>query len=355
MSFHRRTACVLALLLTAFAANALAIAAQSPAATIDPLHAWASGKDPVALESWVNQRLAEEQADIDKLLAVTGPRTVENTLRPFDDAQNQLALSGNNAFLVYSLADTAALRDKGQALTAKISSVATELSLNPKVYAALAAVPLPANDPPTRHYLERSLLEYRLSGVDKDDATRAKIRVLNDKITDLSLKFGRNVADGTLKIAATKAELDGLPADYIALHKPAADGTYTLTTEQPDVMPVLDFAKSPDLRRRMFLAYDDRAYPQNVQVLKDLLTARQDLATILGYAHWADLATADQMIGSAANVQAMLNQVDEASRSAAHTEFEQLLAFAQERVPGLTEHQPIRSALLVRAVPARKV
>jgi thimet oligopeptidase len=333
MSFHRRNAYVLAVLLTALFANAPTMAAQSPA--VDPLHFWVSGNNPAGLESWVNQRLAEEQADIDKLLAVTGPRTVENTLRPFDDAQNLLGLANNNAALAFSLADTAALRDKGQAMTAKISSVNTELSLNPKVYAALAAVPLPANDPPTRHYLERTLLEYRLSGVDKDDATRAKIRVLNDKITDLSLKFGRNVADGTLKITATRAELDGLPTDYIALHKPAADGTYTLTTEQPDVLPVLDFAKSHDLRRRMFLAYDDRAYPRNVQVLKDILTARQDLATILGYAHYADLATADQMIGSAANVQSMLNQVDEASRSAAHTEFEQLLAFAQQREPGL--------------------
>jgi thimet oligopeptidase len=333
MNTDRRSACILAVLLIAFAAIAPKTAAQTPAA--DPLHFWVTGNNPAGLESWVNQRLAEEQADIDKLLAVTGPRTVENTLRPFDDAQNELTLANNNAFLAYSLSDEAALRDKGQAMTAKISSVATELSLNPKVYAALAAVPLPANDPPTRHYLERTLLEYRLSGVDKDDATRAKIRALQDKSTDLSLKFGRNVADGTLKITATKAELDGLPADYIALHKPAADGTYTLTTEQPDVAPVLTFAKSPELRRRMFLAYNQRAYPQNVQVLKDLLTVRQDLATILGYAHWADLATADQMIGSAANVQAMLNDVDAASWSASHKEFEQLLAFARERDPGV--------------------
>ena len=59
-----------------------------------------------------------------------------------------------------------------------------------------------------------------------------KIQALQDKITALSLTFGRNVADGTLKITATQAELDGLPADYIALHKPAANGTYTLTTKR---------------------------------------------------------------------------------------------------------------------------
>jgi thimet oligopeptidase len=302
----------------------------------DPLHAWVQGSDPAALESWVNQRLTAVDADVVKLLAVTGPRTVENTLRPFDDAQNQLAIASNNTSLLYSLADAAPLRDKGQAMTAKVSSANTDLNLNQKVYSALSAIPLPTNDPATRHYLERTLLEYRLSGVDKDDATRAKIRALQDKITDLSLTFGRNVADGTLKVTATQTDLDGLPADYIALHKPSADGTYTLTTEQPDVGPVLSFAKSADLRKKIFLAYNDRAYPKNVQVLRDLLTARQDLATTLGYAHYADLATADQMIGTAAGVDHLIQQVDEASRSAAKREYDQLLAFAQQQQPGLT-------------------
>jgi len=301
----------------------------------DPLHEWVQGNDPAALEAWVNQRLEEEKADLEKLLAVKGPRTVENTLRPFDDAENQLSLAGNNAFLLYSLADAAALRDKGQAMSAKISTANTELSLNQEVYKALAAIPLPTDDPATRHYLERTLLEYRLAGVDKDEATRAKIRGLQDKVTDLSLKFGRNVADGTLKITATKAELEGLPADYIARHKPAADGTYTLTTEQPDVMPVMSFAKSPDLRRRMFLAYSTRAYPQNTQVLRDLLATRQELATTLGYAHYANLATADQMIGSPAKLEQLIQQVDEVSRPAATKEYALLLAFAQKQQPGL--------------------
>jgi thimet oligopeptidase len=333
MNYSSRTATLFALILTALSASAVRIAAQQP--TADPLHAWVTAKDPAALESWVNQRLADEEAAVAKLLAVTGPRTVENTLRPYDEAQNQLAIAGNNAYLLYALADTAPLRDKGQGLSSKISSASTDLSLNQKVYSALAAIPLPSNDPATRHYLERTLLEYRLAGVDKDDATRARIRALQDKITALSLTFGRNVADGTLKITATKAELDGLPADYIALHKPAADGTYTLTTEQPDVGPVMTFAKSADLRRRMFLANTQRAYPKNVQVLKDILAARQELATILGYAHYADFATADQMIGSAANVERLIQQVDDASRTAAAREYALLLAFAQQQEPGL--------------------
>jgi thimet oligopeptidase len=324
---------VASLLLAALAATAQA-PAQPPAS--DPLHAWVSVKDPAGLDGWISQRLAAEQADIDKLIAVTGPRTVANTLRPFDDAQNELAIAGNNSYLLYALADQPKLRDEGQAMTAKISTAATDLSLNQKVYQALAAIPLPAHDPATRHYIERNLLEYRLSGVDKDDATRAKIRALQDRITDLTLAFNRNIADGTLTVPATRDELNGLPADYIARHKPAADGSYTLTTDEPDVWPVLNFSSSAALRRRMYLAYNGRAYPKNVQVLHDLLAARQELATIMGYPHFADYGTADQMIGTAANVEQLIDQVGSVSKSAAQREHDELLAFAQKQQPDLT-------------------
>ena len=321
--------------LSALAASAQATPAIPTAPVADPIHAWIQAKDPAALEAWVNERLDAQKADVDKLVAISGAHTVGNTLRAYDDAVNELTLAGNNAYLLYSLADTANLRDKAQALSSKVSSATTDLGLNQKVYAALAAIPQPA-DPPTRHYLERTLLEYRLAGVDKDEATRNEIRTLQDKISDLTLTFGRNVADGTLKVTATRAELDGLPADFIARHKPDANGVYTLTTDQPDVRPVLSFASNAGLRRRMFVSYYSRAYPKNTQVLRDLLAARQQLATILGYPHFADLNTADTMIGSAANITRLIDQVDGVSRPVAAREYAELLAFAQQKQPGVT-------------------
>lgn len=311
--------------------------ASGTAEAQDLLHAWTGGADPASLETWVNARLAAEKVDLDKVIEVKGEHTVANTVRPYDDAQNELALAGNEAYLMYSVGDSAPLRDKGQALVAKISSATTDLNLNQAVYRALAAVPLPTNDPATKHYIERALLEYRLAGVDKDDATRANIRKLQDKITDASLAFGRNVADGKLTVTATKAELKGLPEDYIARHKPAADGTYTLTTDSPDSTPVLNFAADAGLRKRMFLTYNQRAYPANVAVLKSVLEARQELATTLGYKTFADLAMADQMMGSATNLKAFLKEVDEASRGPADKEYALLLEYAKQQQPGLTK------------------
>jgi thimet oligopeptidase len=306
------------------------------AQTLDPVHAWNAGGDPASLETWVDQRLSAAQADVEKLVAVTGSHTVTGTLRLYDDAINELALASNETYVMFAVGNSAAVRNRAQALYNKVSSASTGLSLNQNVYRALQAEPSPEKDPAASHYLQRTLLEYRLAGVDKDDTTRAKIRQLQDKITALSLTFSRNVADDVRNVTATKAQLDGLPEDYLARHKPNADGVYTLTTDAPDSRPVGSFATNSDLRLRMFLAYNQRAYPKNKAVLMDLLTARQELATTLGFATYADFATADQMISSQQNLKALLQQVDLASRATAAREYALLLAFAQKQQPGLS-------------------
>jgi thimet oligopeptidase len=209
------------------------------------------------------------------------------------------------------------------------------LSLNRGVYEALTAMNLEGTSPATKHYVERTLLSYRLAGVDKDTATRDHLQALHEKATHLSLEFSRNIQEGAKTIEATPAELDGLPADYLARHPANAEGRITLSTDQPDMQPVMTFASSPALRRRMFVAYNTRAYPVNQQILLDLLATRQEIATVLGFRSWADLATADQMMCSAANVRTFLARLNDASREGAIREHELVLNFARQRDPGL--------------------
>ena len=109
-------------------------------------------------------------------------------------------------------------------------------------------------------------------------------------------------------------------------------------------MPVMTFAASAALRERMFLAYNTRAYPANRQILLDLLATRQEIATILGFRSWADLATADQMMESAANVRTFLAKLDEASRDGARHEHELVLEFARGRRAGAEAKLTSRAA-----------
>jgi thimet oligopeptidase len=314
----------------------IGVAAQ-PAAPVpeDPLHIWAGKPTPGSIERWVNRRLELARESVDALINVQGPRTIENTLARYDEAADEIATAQMQASILNAVHREKAVRDLAQKLAQKISSAQTDLNLNPKVYKALSSVDASHADAATRHYMERTLLEYRLAGVDKDDATRARVRALQDKITELGLAFSRNIAESAVQVKAEKSELAGLPEDYLAKHPAAANGSVTIGTDSPDVTPVLQYAKSEDLRQRMFLAYDERGYPANKQVLLDLLTARDQLAKLLGYRYWADLATADQMMGSAANVKKLLAEVDTASRDAAKREYEMVLAFAQKSQPGL--------------------
>jgi thimet oligopeptidase len=304
-------------------------AAAAPPATAE-LHAWENGDDPAALDAWVHRRMHNADEQVARVVAVKGARTIANTLRPYDDANNELFLAQAQAQVLYGVGATKALRDKAQALTQEASDAATALSLNQAVYRALAALPRPA-DAPTRYYLEHTLLEYRLAGVDRDEATRTKIKSLQDKITELGLSFERAVHDDVRTVVASKGELDGLPSDYLAAHRPDAAGHIKITTDPPDAWPAEKFANSAELRHKLFLAADSVGYPANTRTLRNLLTARTQLAQLLGYRTWADYAMADQMIGSPANLKQYLDKIDAASREPAAREDAALLEFARSR------------------------
>jgi len=298
--------------------------------------AGAGSVDAKSLETWVEGGLARHQQAIQRLVSAEGPRTLENTLRAYDDAVAELSAVGSLTGLMHSVYPDKPVRDTAQELLQKISQAGVELSLNRDVYQALDKIDASQADPATKHYLDRTLLQYRLAGVDKDDATRARIRELQDQATMAALNFGRNVQEGGNTVTIEDAtELNGLPPDFLASHPPGEDGKITLTTDFPDYLPVMTFARSADLRRRMFIAYNTRAYPANRQLLLDLLKIRQEIANILGFAHWADLATADQMMESAANMQAFLDDLDRASKGGAEKEYAMILEFARTQEPKL--------------------
>jgi len=304
---------------------------------ISDVHVWEAGgaTSPEVLTTWVSARLAAHEAALAALLAVEGPRTIENTLRLYDVAIEQLSLAGAQAGVLNSVAPEKAVRDQAQMEAQRVAMAGSALSLNRGVYDALTAMSLEGASAATKHFVERTLLGYRLAGVDKDEATRQRLQALHEKATKHSLDFSRNIQEGGKTIVATQSELEGLPPDYLGRHQPDAGGQITLTTDQPDMQPVMTFASNGDLRERMFIAYNTRAYPENKQILLDLLSTRQEIASVLGFRSWADLATADQMMGSAANVRKFLARLEEASREGAVREHELVIEFARTRQPGL--------------------
>ena len=306
--------------------------AQEAPSSQPPL--WSSKPDVTAFEKLENDRLAAAQRSIDEITAVTGARTIQNTLVPYDEAIRQINAATYFASLMLEVHPDAAFRDRATDMTRKASAVQTALSLNRDVYHALSSLDLSSVDAVTRYYMQRQLLEFRLSGVDKDDATRARLKKLNDQLVDEQSMFDRNISDGQKSVEVKDvSELDGLPQDYIDRHKPGADGKIHITTDYPEILPALKFSKSDDLRRRLYEAFLTRAYPKNHDVLQQMLQTRYEIATLLGYASWADYNAADKMMVKGGNIADFIQQVDTASRPLVQREFAILLAEKQKTDP----------------------
>ncbi len=299
---------------------------------------WASKPDLAGFEKMVTDRLAAAQTSIDQVTAVKGARTIDNTLVPFDEAVRQINTSIYLSSLILQVHPDAKFRDSATNMVSKASAAQTALALNRDVYQALSSLEVSKSDAATQYYVKRQLLEFKLAGVDKDDATRTQLKKLNDDLTNEQSGFDRNISDDQKKVEVTDAkELDGLPQDFIDHHKPGADGKIIITTNYPDALPVLKFSKSDDLRRRLFLAFQTRAYPKNKEVLESMMKTRYQIATILGYSSWADYNAADKMIQQGGNIADFIQKVDEAARPVTQREFGMLLAEKRKTDPSATE------------------
>ena len=313
----------------------------TPSQPADSLHLWSQLKNAEDAQAWVESHLQASRDRIADLLAANTARSAVETLGLYDQAAWHLRMAGSQAHVMFMVHPLAPVRDAAQQLSQLVAAEGVKLSLNRDVYQALEALDASSEDAATKYYLERTLLGYRLAGVDRDEATREKIRSLADKSTELGMRFARTVQDDVRKIeVADPNELRGLPADFLERFgvrekdgQLVADNPVVLTTDPPVLAPVMTYAASAALRRRMYLAYNDRGYPVNAPVLLDLLKTREEMAEVLGFRSWADLATVDQMMGSAANMRKFLSEVEHAARETAQREFTELEAFVRNRDP----------------------
>ena len=325
MSKHMRGLVRLHLVLFA-SAGTLVLGLPLGVAGAAPPARFAPPKSPAELETRIKGHLDNAQTLLDKLVAVPAPRTVENTLTLMNELSIELSNASDVSSLMENVHPDATLRAAAEKGSQDVQSFATELSLNRKVYDALKAVDVSKADPLTKRLMEHTLRDYRRAGVDKDEATRDKIKKLREELVQLGQDFDRNIREGTRSITLASAdELAGLPDDYIASHKPDSTGKIVITTQYPDYIPFMSYAKSGEARKRIYFEYHNRAYPQNKEVLGKILEKRDELARTLGYKNWAHYVTEDKMVASPEKAAEFLEKLKDASKTRAERDYAMLL------------------------------
>lgn len=264
-------------------------------------------------------------------------RSTAETLALWNEATWAVRAAGAPSYVLSECHPDPAVRDAGSARYLAASAFETELSLDRDLFelftSAVAADDADDLSADETRLLSHTLRDLRLAGVGLDDQGRARAQELADLDSRLSVEFNKNIRDGKRSMRIAPEALAGLPQDFIDSHPVDDDGLVTLTTDYPDYVPVREYATNRDTRVAISELYNDLAWPANDAILAQLLDVRRERAALLGFGDWSDVETATRMVGSSANVDAFLTQVDDASRDAAAAEYATVLARLQQDVP----------------------
>ncbi|KAJ2350159.1 metalloendopeptidase [Coemansia sp. RSA 2671] len=165
--------------------------------------------------------------------------------------------------------------------------------------------------PEDRRLVEKMELEFRRHGLALDEDKREHLGKIKTRISELEIKFSRNINESDGQIVLTHEELEGLPSDFFegrATEIVNGQEGFVVTTKHPDITPVLRLAKREETRERVFVVQGQRC-PENVTLLQEAVALRLEAAQLLGYKTHAEFVLEANMAKSPAPVLEFANDL----------------------------------------------
>ena len=189
--------------------------------------------------------------------------------------------------------------------------------------------------------LEDIYIGFTRNGANLNDEQKATFRELTKQLSLLSLQFSNNLLKETndYQLHLTdKADLKGLPESAIEAARETAEEKglegWVFTLKAPSYSPFMTYADNRELRQQLYMAYNTRCTHENAQnnmeVVKQLVNLRMQVAQLLGYKTYADYALERRMALDQMHVYKLLNDLLDAYTPTAHKEIEEIQALARE-------------------------
>jgi len=294
---------------------------------------------------------------IDELLARNRARITELVAQPMTDWQSlvgeieqlndELAQAWSPVSHLNAVQNSDALREAYNACLPKLSEYFTELGQNEKLFQAFSRFSETAAfselSVAQKKVITNSLRDFHLSGIGLEGEQQKRYAQLQLELSELTTKFSENVLDATqgwFKQVRDKSELAGLPEHVLIAAKAAAEERelegWVLTLDFPVYYGVMLHAENRELRREFYTAYSTRASDQgpkagewdNSELMQKILTARLELAQLLGFENYAQYSLATKMAQSTDQVVQFLEDLAQRSRPQAAKEVAELEEFA---------------------------
>ncbi len=246
--------------------------------------------------------IAEQRANVEAILSNPATPTFENTILALDHSGELL----EKAFIVFAALDESMSSPEMVAIAEEaypmISQLSDEISMDDRLFVRVKYLydnkeTLGYNTAQKRAIDDRYKSAVR-SGALLNDADKDALKKINTELTDLYLKFNKNLLNATneFQIVVSETEqLAGLPASSVAVAAEEAnargfEGKWVFTLHAPSRLPVLQYAENRELRRMMYQGYTSLASSgeyDNRPVIDQIVKTRAAKAELLGFDTYA--------------------------------------------------------------------
>lgn len=271
------------------------------------------------------ESMAREKAEIDAIVNNPDAPTFENTILAYDNSGEFL----NRVSSVFGCVTGTDMTPDLEQIQGEVSSMLTrhgsDISLDPKLFARVKAV-YDGRDSLCADSLQRRLTEkmYRgfvRSGAELSADDQAKLRQVDEQLSLLSIRFGRNLREDNgnfVLMIDNQDDLKGLPQSVVdaAAHEAGSrgeTGKWAFTLDKSSMIPFLQYAENRSLREKFYKGYltrcDHNDGRDNKAVLDSIANLRLTRANLLGYPTHAAYVLDRQMAKTPEAVYALLNEL----------------------------------------------
>ncbi len=258
---------------------------------------------PEAIRAAVKDAIKHGDTTLDRIGKLTASEVnFTNTVRALDDLGFELMLVANRLSVIEQTSTNAALRDAATEATKEFEAWAVGLDYREDVYRAVKAYAdtNPKLEGEDARLLEYTMRDYRRAGLSLPKAERDEVERLRKELAALSTDFQNNVTKAKKEVKFTKAELEGVPEDFLNQIKTGDDEYTALANVTWQYITIMDNAKREETRKRFLIEHDNLAREGNIPLLEKILPLRHEIARRLGYKSWADYGTEVKMVKNAA-------------------------------------------------------
>jgi len=251
----------------------------------------------------VTNAIADGTAALDRIGKLTSDEVnFTNTVRALDDLGFELGTVDNRLSLIQETSTNAAMRDVATDSLKILEGWMVGIDYRDDVYRAVKAYadtkPVLAGE--DAKLLFETMRDYRRAGLDLPRSERDEVERMRKELSSDSTDFEENIEKAKLPVKFTKAELEGVPDDFLKQVK-TGDDEYTLMANITwHYLTILDNAKREDTRKKFLIAQCNLARDENIPLLQKILVLRDGIAHKLGYTSFADYDTETKMVKNAA-------------------------------------------------------